>query len=578
MHRSQAYLWTLISLFILSCSTISVPPAGAAGVPKPEFDAVFVNARVSTLDSKLPKASNFAIKDGRIVFINVDEKTLPKKTKRIDLGGKTVLPGIHDSHIHAIDSGVDLLECPLYDAKTLESLIESLHVCSKKIQVKPKSEWLRGSGWGLTLFNGSNVPHKKILDQITSDRPVYLMNADGHSVWLNSKALHLSGINRSTKDPRDGKIIRDEKGEPTGVLIEGAMELVHQKMPKRSASLKMKGLKKSIELAHQFGITSFHDAYLNREFLEIYRALEKQGGLNIEVSGGLYADSNLPLSQITDLVQLRQEFESDRIRLKTIKVFMDGVLEDQTAALLEPYLGHENSPDPVARGSIQWDLDQLRELGKLAFKNQFNLHFHAIGDRAVREALNVVESARRESGKNILGHRISHLQLVDPSDWSRFKELGVFANFQPLWACRDVAITRFAEPFLGMARSKNIYPIGGIVSVGGELALGSDWAVTSLNPFEAVQTAITRQDIEETTDPNWTPDHRVTLEDALRGYTLGGARVENREDDFGSIEVGKLANFIVIDRDIFSIPVNEISKIRVLRTYQRGREVYRAAP
>ncbi len=566
MKKTALPLRSWVSV-LFALSLVSTPLFAAQVQP----EILFTNAHVFTMDPKRPWAGNMALSGGRIVALDVDESEIdPEETKVIDLSGRFVLPGFHDAHIHPIDSGVDFLECPLYDVKNVEGLTDVVKKCSKKLK---RGEWLRGSGWTQSIFSAPSAPHFKILDQISKDYPIYLMCGDGHSVWVNSKALSLAKIEASTPDPRDGKIVRDEHGQPTGLLIEGAMELVNQVMPARSKELKMAGLKIAIDLAHRFGITSFHDAYMNREFLEIYRELDQKGGLKIEMSGALYADSNRPVDQIQDFIRLKKEFESERIRLKTVKIFMDGVFEDKTAALLEPYL----IPDSAGEmGSIQWDLEKLHSLGRLALQNGFNLHFHAIGDRAVREALNTVQDATLFSGRKIPGHRIAHLQLIHPSDWKRFGELGVFANFQPLWACRDVSITRFTEPYIGEERSKYIYPIGGVLNAGGELAFGSDWSVTTLNPFEAIQTAITRQDTDGSTDPNWTPEQRISLMDALKGYTVGGARVEQRENDFGSIEVGKLGNFIVLDRDLLRTPVNEISNIKVLRTYQRGEEVYRA--
>lgn len=563
------------SVLIMGCSAGVSAESSASARAFSYTQTLYKNLRAYTLDPSHAWATRMLVRDGKIVAIDPPAETrYGAETRVVDLGGRFVLPGFHDAHTHPIDSGVDLLECPVYAYKTLSDVIARVKSCNLKMKDRPLSEWLRGSGWTQFLFP-TGAPHRTTLDRITTKRPIYLMSGDGHSVWLNSRALALAQIDRNTKDPRDGKIVRDRDGTPTGVLMEGAMALVDAIMPERSMDLRIRGLKNAITLAHQYGITSFHDAYLTREHLEVYREMEKQGFLSVEMSGALYADSNLPVEQVEDLFKLKQEFETDQIRLKTVKIFMDGVIEDKTAALLEPYL-NPGAPPSSDRGEIQWDLNRLHEVARRAVVLGFNLHFHAIGDRAVREALNTIEDAEVISGVNVVGHRISHLQLVHPDDWKRFAKLGIFADFQPLWACRDVAIRQYTEPYIGPVRSKYLYPIGGVLNAGGEMAFGSDWSVTSMNPLSAIQTAITRMDPNGVTDSNWTPEHRIGLEAAIRGYTLGGARAEQREKDFGSLEVGKFANFVVLDHDLFRIPVREISRTKVLSTYRRGQLLYQA--
>jgi predicted amidohydrolase YtcJ len=533
-------------------------------------DLVFQGGSIYTVDAARSWAEAVAISNGEISFVGTDDAAaefIGPDTKVVNLRGRMMLPAFQDSHIHAVEGGVERLAVSLHDLNTVEEYVAAIKAYA---DAHPDEPWITGAGWSSTAF-GPGVPaSRRIIDDVVSDRPVYIETADGHTAWVNSKALEISGITKDTPDPAAGRIDRDPvSGEPYGSLQEHATHLVMDMIPPKDLETRVAGLINAMNMLNAYGITSIQAAKAWPKYLEAYRALDERGELNLRVVAALNWDRERGEEQIEDLKKLRAEFSRGRVRATSVKLWQDGVMENFTAALLEPYLqkgGNRGFPmiEPDALKSASVKLDALG----------FQLHYHAIGDAAVRQCLDAVEAARNQNGD--LGHRhhISHLELIHPDDIPRFRELGVIANFQPLWASADAFITDMTIPFLGEQRSRWLYPIRSVQDAGGMIAFGSDWGVSSANPMEQIETAVTRMgSLGETTEP-FLPEQRIDLPSAIAAFTINAAYLNNIDHITGSIEVGKLADLIVLDRNLFDIAASEISKAKVLQTLMDGKTIY----
>jgi len=544
----------------------------AACEPKaPPADLVLRTGRIYTLDDARTWAEALAIDDGRIVFVGpnagVDAFVGPE-TRFVDLEGKMVLPGFHDSHVHPVSGGVELGQCNLNGLSTREGLFAAIEECAART---PDEEWLVGGGWDLPLFPGAS-PHRSELDRLSPDQPAYLSSADGHSTWVNSRALDIGGIDATTPDPPNGRIERDPKtGEPTGTLRESASALVSKHLPPLGPEDYAEGLKRALRMANGFGITSLIEASARDRTLEAYAALARSGELTARVRVSLTVDESKDESQVDELVEMRARYQAEGIRADAAKIFADGVIESGTAALLEPYVdfGH--------RGELNFKQEVLNRLVARLDKEGFQIHVHAIGDRAIRASLDAFEKARAANGPRDSRHHISHIELFHPDDIPRFRSLGVVANFQPLWAFADTYITDLTEPQLGPERSRWLYPIKSLKDSGAVLAAGSDWSVSSMNPLDAVQVAVTRRDLRAPEGPSWIPEERVDLDTILAAYSRGGAYVQHQEALTGSLEVGKRADVIVLEKNLFEVPETEFHRVKVLLTLLDGNEVFRDA-
>ena len=542
----------------------------AACEPKvPPADLVLRNGRIYTLDDARTWAEALAIDDGRIVFVGPDagvDALVGPETRFVDLEGRMVLPGFHDSHVHPVSGGVELGQCDLNGLATREGLFAAIEECAART---PDEEWLVGGGWDLPLFPGAN-PHRSDLDRLSPGQPAYLSSADGHSTWVNSLALDIAGIDATTPDPPNGRIERDPKtGEPTGTLRESASALVSKHLPPLEPEDYVEGLKRALRMANGFGITSLIEASARDRTLEAYAALARSEELTARVRVSLTVDESKDESQVDELIQMRARYRADGIRADAAKIFADGVIESGTAALLEPYLdfGH--------RGELNFTPEVLDRIVSRLDKEGFQVHVHAIGDRAIRASLDAFEKARSANGQRDSRHHISHIELFHPDDIPRFRSLGVVANFQPLWAFADSYITDLTEPQLGPERSRWLYPIKSLKDSGAVLAAGSDWSVSSMNPLDAVQVAVTRRDLTALPGPSWIPEERVDLDTILAAYTRGGAYLQHEEALTGSLEVGKRGDLIVLEKNLFDVPETEIHRVRVLLTLLDGKEVFR---
>lgn len=534
-------------------------------------DWVLRNGKIYTLQNPGHRVKALAVKGERIVFVGSKRKArkwVGPQTRILDLEGRTVMPGLTDAHVHPVSGGLSLSECDLTGVENIDSMLAMLALFAKK---HPEKAWIRGENMWLAAFPGGN-PNKALLDRIISDRPVFVSSADGHNAWVNSKALALGGIDRITPDPEHGRIERDPATqEASGTLREDAMDLVAKLIPPYSDTERLAALRKAIQLANSLGITNLIEASANRDLAETYLALEAAGDLSAHVNLSLYADVSKGNSGAKTVLALNESLKNRGrdLRVNQVKLFMDGVVEGKTAAMLEPYQ-HESHT-----GIANAHPDSAKAMILALDKAGLQVHVHAIGDRGVRMTLDAFENARQMNGIRDARHHIAHLQVIHPDDIARFKTLGVTANFQALWATlEDTYMTELNFPFLGEVRSEWQYPIGTLARSGAQLAFGSDWPVSTMNPFMAAQVAATRRGPDHQVRPPWTPQHLTDIQTVMEGYAKGGAYLSFRERDCGTLEVGKLADFIVLDRNVFTASAFDIHDILVDLTFFKGKMVW----
>lgn len=534
-------------------------------------DMVLTNGRIYTVDGNRSWAEAVAITEGKISFIGSAaeaEASIGGNTTVLDLDGRMLLPAFQDSHIHPIGAGI---EASRVDLNGLDDVGAYRAAIGEYATANPDVEWITGGGWSMSEFGPGGRPSKSIIDELVPDRPAYLSSADGHTGWANSRALEIAGIDDDTPNPPDGIIDRDpETGETIGSLQEGAMTMVTRHIPPETLQDRIAGLRYSIDLLHSYGITAITDAIVNRPELETYETLDANGELDLRVIGSLWWDRNRGLEQMGDLIALRNEFNNGgQLRPTAIKIMQDGVMENYTAAMLEPY--HVESG---TKGIPMVEPEQLRQAVVAADAAGFQVHFHAIGTAAVRQSLDAIEEALLENGQSNLRHHISHLQMIHPDDISRFRELEAIANFQPLWAYNDDYVTELTVPFVGEERAQWMYPIKSVLDTGAVVAFGSDWSVSTANPFPQIETAITRLSATGEDYPVMLPEERIDLESAIAAFTINAAFLNRHEDVTGSVEVGKHADLIVLDRNLFDIDAADISETRVLLTLFGGKVVH----
>ena len=535
-------------------------------------DLALRNGAIYTVDGARSWAETVAIDNGRIVYVGNDggaKDYIGPQTEVVDLEGRMVLPGMQDVHIHPISGGIEANGCDLNAATTVD---EYIAIIKKYADEHPKDTWIKGGGWAMSSFGPGALARKELIDAVVPDRPVILWSRDGHTTWVNSKALEVAGITKDTKDPADGRIDRDPKtGEPSGSLQEGASSLVADKSPPDTDEKRDAGLRYSIKMLNRFGITGVQDASVNEEDLKSYRRLDEAGELTLRVVGSIWWERDQGLEQVESIKKLRDEFTKGRIDARTVKIMQDGVMENYTAVVLEPYKLKGKSD---VRGIPMVEPELLKKAVTQLDADGFQVHFHAIGDGAVRQSLDAIEAARAANGD--LGHRhhISHIQLIHPDDQPRFRQLGVVANFQPLWAYADDYITELTLPFISKETASYLYPIASMERSGAVVAFGSDWSVSSANPFEEMETAITRMDAVGKPTKPWMPEERIGLHEALAAFTINAAYTNRNEKETGSLEVGKSADLAVLDRHLFDTPATELSDTKVLVTLFAGKPVY----
>jgi predicted amidohydrolase YtcJ len=544
-------------------------------------DLAFVNGRVATMDAARRWVGAVAVSQGGIVAVGTDadaRELVGSQTEVIDLDGRMLVPGFQDAHVHPPSSGFEMLHCNLseaYDVREYERIVSDYAVAHLE------EPWVVGGGWSMDVFPGGNPP-KDVLDRIVPDRPVFLMSRDGHSAWVNSRALEMAGVTRDTPDPADGWIVRDAAGEPAGAVHEGAFVLVERHIPEAMPSEWVEGLLAAQRHLHALGITAWQDAIVGGSYptLDAYRQVAASGELTARVVGALWWDRYRGIEQVEDLLDARERGRVGRFGATTVKIMQDGVIENFTAAVLEPYLDAEGRPTDN-RGKSFVEAEELKGAVTRLDAEGFQVHIHAIGERAVREALDAFEAARAANGPNDHRHHIAHIQVVHPDDVPRFRELGVVANAQPLWAVNEGQMLHLTIPFLGPERSSWQYPFASLVRSGAMLAMGSDWSVSSANPLWEMHVAVNRTapsayEYGGGTGEPFLPHERIDLPTAFAGFTINSAFVNHLDHLTGSIEVGKRADLAVLDRDVFARPVEEIADASVVLTFVDGERVFDA--
>jgi len=538
----------------------------------PEADWVIRNGTVYTVDPARSRAEAVAIRDGLFLYVGSNagaSRYVGRKTKVLDLEGKLVLPGFIDSHCHPSAAVEQFGSVALFGLGSAEGYRKAI---LDFLVAHPQTTAVRGSGWSNALF-GPRGPDKAWLDAVVRELPVALASEDGHSTWVNSKTLELAGVTKETPDPPGGVIERDPgTGEPSGTLRESAALLVENVIPEFTIEEIAKGLEAYQTMALGFGITTAHDASLHpgKNELRAYKRLEEAGRLRMRFRASLYTDPRLGPEQVREMVAERDRNAGPLFQTWAAKFFIDGVVEGSTAYLNEPYV-HK----PGFRGESLWPRDSLNAVCAALDREGFQLHFHAIGDAAVAEALDGIAFAGEANGPREARPLITHLQLVSPADIPRFGELGVVAVVQPYWFMKDDYYHNLQVPFLGRLRADAEYPMKSFFHAGVPVASSSDYPVTiPCDPLQAIQIGMTRSRPGDTApgDVLW-PEERVTLDEMIASFTINGAYANHLEDVTGSIETGKSADFIVCDRNLFEVPAEEISRARVVRVFFEGRPV-----
>lgn len=546
-------------------------------------DLVLRGGHAYLVDAARSWAQAVAVADGRIAAAGTDAQVselIGPRTQVVDLAGRMVLPGFQDAHVHASGGGLERIQCDLSDLHSLDGYLAAVRGYADR---SPDAAWITGGGWSMDVFPGG-MPSRADLDRAVPGRPVYLANRDHHAAWVNSRALELAGVDASTPDPVDGRIERDPRGEPAGTLQEGAMNLVWRVLPSPGLAEQVAGIVEGQRYLHALGVTGWQEAIVGDyatvpDCFDAFLEAERRGLLTARVVGALWWQRGSGTGQLDGLVERRDRAGQGRFRATSVKIMQDGVCENFTASMLAPYLdghGHETA----GAGASFFDPRELTAAVTAIDAHGFQVHFHAIGDRAVREALDAVAAARAANGPGSGRHHISHLQVVHPDDVPRFRELSVVANCQPLWACYEPQMTELTLPFLGPERAGWQYPFGSLARSGAQLCFGSDWPVSSPNPLWEIHTAVNR-----TVPPGYPyggagadgpflPAERIGLATALAAFTIGSAYVNHREHETGSIEAGKLADLVVLDRNLFAGPADEIALAQVDLTIVDGAVVY----
>jgi predicted amidohydrolase YtcJ len=549
--------------------------AGGALAAEEAADILLLRGRVWTGEAEKPWAEAVAVGGGRILAVGRTsevEAFRGPRTEVIHLGGRLVLPGFIDGHSHVLDGSMSLGRVDLTDLRDLSAIHGRI---KEWIRAHPREPWVTGGGWAYASFPGG-LPTRQQLDAVVRDRPALIESYDGHSAWANSKALALAGITKATKDPRNGVVVRDPRtGEPTGALKEAAVDLVKLKVPEPGPAEKYQGLLKGLRLLNSLGITSVQDAGLLSSTddvegdLALFDRARREGRLSVRVSAALRVEPGRVRAGIALAKKLASLYRDPFLRVVGVKLFVDGVVEARTASMLEPYV------DDTSSGLPNWSPEALNEAVTLADGEGLQAWLHAIGDRGVRMALDAHEAALRANGRLDRRGRIEHLETVQAADFPRFKPLGVIASMQPLHANPDPNILEVWAGNVGEDRASRAWHWAAFEKAGARLAFGSDWPVVAPSVFRGLYCAVTRKTKEGTPPSGWLPEAAVSLESALRHYTIDAAYASFEEAEKGSLAPGKRADLVVVTEDLFKGAPETILRARVLLTLVDGKPVHR---
>jgi predicted amidohydrolase YtcJ len=553
----RTLLWTTVLLLALTSQAA--------------YSLTFIeNVKGYTLNQqgKLITFTNIAFEDEFIVGINLSQEPGGIVTK-IDGKGGVMLPGLIDAHGHILGLGQNLLEIDLRGSQSEDEAVKrvlefvSAHASPTKKSTDETTQWLIGRGWNQVLWSTKAFPSKASLDDALKDRPVVLSRVDGHAIWVNSVALKLAGVDANTPSPAGGEIVKDKNGQPTGVLIDHAEYLVTKLIPKADVGQLSAQLDAASSHLLSLGITSVHDAGISKKGYDFYKQKAQAGELRFRI----YAMLSATDPQINDMLAAGHiKTADDMLSIRSVKAYGDGALGSRGAALIEPY-----SDDKDNHGLLVTPQESLPSLFSQVLGANFQLNFHAIGDRANRLALQQFAKTFQTFPENTERHRIEHAQVVAVEDIPLFKDLGIIPSMQPTHATSDM---NMAEDRIGKARLEGAYAWRTFLDQGSRIAFGSDFPVELANAFHGLHAAVTRQSGENEPNMGWIPEEKVSIEDALRGFTLDAAYAAFQDDKLGTLEVGKRADFIFIDRNIFTVPTSDIRDTQVLETWINGQQVY----
>lgn len=550
----------------------AVLAAGPAPAPAQPADLVVQNARVWTGDAARPWAEALAVIEGRLVLVGGDAEAarwIGGGTRVEDVGGRLLLPGFHDAHAHVLDWGLETFTCPLGHAPTLEATLERIAAC---MPAQEGRAWFVGTQWNDATVRG---PGRAPLDSLLGERPAIVFSGSSHAAWVNTAALRVAGINRETPDPEDGRIGRDPgTGEPDGTLHgEAAMGLVRAHVPAFTEGERRIALGRALAELARVGIVSVQSMEYGRD-LPLYDEALRAERLTARVRVAIYHDGEEDVaSEIARLAALRHGRDARWLAVGAVKLFVDGDPGGLTGAFLEPYAGAAGSE--VGRGPIRYEPEQLDARVGALDRAGWQIHVHAIGDRAIRMALDAFELARAANGPRDIRHTIAHLHFLHPDDRPRLAGLDVAATVTPGFADNGPYNTEVLPRVLGPNRMDRLHAFRSMRDGGARLAIGSDAPVLPFEPFQQVEVAVTRREIGETDGEPMNPSEALTIEEAVAAYTRESARL-NHLDDSGTLEVGRWADFVVVDRDVFALPAHAIHRTRVVWTMVEGRETFRA--
>ena len=563
-------IFIFLALAGLSCQSVpSEPPA----------DLVLRAGRIYTVGAAQEWVEALAIRGEKIAAVGrnaeVDRITGPK-TAVIDLGGKLVLPGLIDSHIHLLEGALQLHHVKLDEARSLQEMLDLVKAYAEK---NPDLPWIQGMGWIYAYVEGGRLPTRQDLDAVLSDRPAYLQAYDGHTAWVNSKALEVAGVTRRSKPQGYGEVVKDPRtGDLTGVFKEqGAMELVRRAIPQASRQDKLAALQRALGEALAHGLTSIQIAHGSPTFdpspkyapdeLDLYEELERRGELPLRVYFAMSVSRQTKAEELERFARLKARLPGPRLKAGAVKIVMDGVIESHTAGLLQPY-----ADDPSTSGNPDYTQAEIDRLIADLDRRGFQIFTHAIGDRSVRMVLDAYQKAAANNPKHPRRHRIEHIEVVSEEDIPRFSSLGVIASMQPYHASPD--ITGVWARNVGAKRVARAFAWKSLRQAGARLVHGSDWPVVTLDPLVGLHAAVTREDLDGKPSGGWIPEQRLTLAEAVRGYTADAAYGSFEEELKGSLEVGKLADLVVLSDDLFQILPRRIPEAEVLLTLVGGKPAY----
>ncbi|MBS1769467.1 MAG: amidohydrolase [Acidobacteria bacterium] len=546
-------------LIILTILLLLTPSLGVSQTVT--ADLVIRNANIRTMDDNRSVVRAIAVLNGRIIALGSDAevgKLIGSKTRVIDGGGKTIIPGFNDAHLHFVSGGQQLSLVDLRSSRSPEEFAERIKDYAAKLK---EGDWITGGRWDHENWTPANLPTKELIDRAASKNPVFVNRLDGHMAVANSLALKLAGVTKDTKDVAGGVIVRDSNGEPTGVLKDAAMDLVSRVIPDQTFEQRLASAEAATNYAASLGVTSAQDMQANQN-LAVYETLLQQGKLKTR----LYAGADLIDWKSRAHVGIRHAFGGPMLRTGTLKGYGDGSLGSSTAWFFEPY-----SDTPSTSGVPSAEMPQLYEHISAADKNGLQVMIHAIGDRTNATILDIYERVEKEDGPADRRFRIEHAQHLRVSDIPRFAKLGVVASMQPVHLTDD---GRWAEKRLGKDRLKGTYAFKSLLASGAHVAFGTDWSVAPLNPLFGIYAAVTRRTTDNKNPDGWLPDEKISVDAAVRCYTLGSAYAEFQENEKGTLEVGKLADMVILSEDIFTIDPTAIANAKVLTTIVGGKVVF----